>query len=249
LKVKKVRVYKEKVDMISRIIKPLKMRKKMRLAVVMGAFGAMLLWPIAASANLLVDGSFETPIASQPFQTFGTGALGTAWTVTAGSVDLIGNYWQTAQGSQSVDMSGNENGTISQTINLAPGTYKLIFDESGNPDGPPTLKQLNVSLGGGTPQEFDYTIGSNTHDNMQWVIKTAYFTVAGGPAALVFSDISSGIGVANPVGPAGTTPWGAALDNVSLVAVPEASTMIAGALLLLPFGASTLRILRRNRRM
>ena len=32
-----------------------------------------------------------------------------------------------------------------------------------------------------------------------------------------------------------------------VVAVPEPATMIAGALLLLPFGASTLRILRRNR--
>jgi hypothetical protein len=29
--------------------------------------------------------------------------------------------------------------------------------------------------------------------------------------------------------------------------VPEPTTMIAGALLLLPFGASTLRILRKNR--
>jgi hypothetical protein len=33
----------------------------------------------------------------------------------------------------------------------------------------------------------------------------------------------------------------------SLSAVPEPTTIIAGALLLLPFGASTLRILRRNR--
>ena len=37
------------------------------------------------------------------------------------------------------------------------------------------------------------------------------------------------------------------VDDISLVAVPEPTTIIAGALLLLPFGASTLRILRRNR--
>ena len=37
------------------------------------------------------------------------------------------------------------------------------------------------------------------------------------------------------------------LDDISLVAVPEPTTMIAGELLLLPFGASTLRILRKNR--
>jgi hypothetical protein len=35
--------------------------------------------------------------------------------------------------------------------------------------------------------------------------------------------------------------------SATLTPVPEVSTMIAGALLLLPFGASTLRILRRNR--
>jgi hypothetical protein len=34
--------------------------------------------------------------------------------------------------------------------------------------------------------------------------------------------------------------------TATLTAVPEASTVIAGALLLLPFGASTLRILRRK---
>ena len=40
---------------------------------------------------------------------------------------------------------------------------------------------------------------------------------------------------------------GGASANVAILAVPEPTTMIAGALLLLPFGASTLRILRRNR--
>jgi hypothetical protein len=38
-----------------------------------------------------------------------------------------------------------------------------------------------------------------------------------------------------------------AIDDISLVAVPEPATVIAGALLLLPFAASTLRILRKNR--
>jgi hypothetical protein len=38
-----------------------------------------------------------------------------------------------------------------------------------------------------------------------------------------------------------------ALDDISLTAVPEPTTMIAGALLLLPFAASTLRVVRKNR--
>ena len=36
-------------------------------------------------------------------------------------------------------------------------------------------------------------------------------------------------------------------DTIDFTAVPEPTTMIAGALLLLPFGASTLRVLRKNR--
>ena len=44
----------------------------------------------------------------------------------------------------------------------------------------------------------------------------------------------------------GTSHAQTAFDALSLTAVPEPTTMVAGALLLLPFGASTLRILRRR---
>ena len=40
---------------------------------------------------------------------------------------------------------------------------------------------------------------------------------------------------------------GAIIDRMVLTVVPEPATMIAGALLLLPFAFSTLRVLRRNR--
>ncbi len=40
---------------------------------------------------------------------------------------------------------------------------------------------------------------------------------------------------------------GAIIDRMVLTVVPEPATMIAGALLLLPFALSTLRVLRRNR--
>jgi len=43
------------------------------------------------------------------------------------------------------------------------------------------------------------------------------------------------------------TPMDSGSYSGSIAAVPEPTTVIAGALLLLPFGASTLRILRRNR--
>ena len=40
---------------------------------------------------------------------------------------------------------------------------------------------------------------------------------------------------------------GAIIDRMVLTVVPEPGTVIAGALLLLPFALSTLRVLRRNR--
>ena len=42
-------------------------------------------------------------------------------------------------------------------------------------------------------------------------------------------------------------PATANIDSITISSVPEPTTMIAGALLLLPFGASTIRILRKNR--
>jgi hypothetical protein len=47
----------------------------------------------------------------------------------------------------------------------------------------------------------------------------------------------------NKIGTGGTMY----IDDVSLTAVPEPTTMIAGALLLLPFAGSTLRFIRKNR--
>ena len=44
-----------------------------------------------------------------------------------------------------------------------------------------------------------------------------------------------------------TAPNGAIIDRMVLTVVPEPATMIAGALLLLPFALSTFRLLRRNR--
>jgi hypothetical protein len=40
--------------------------------------------------------------------------------------------------------------------------------------------------------------------------------------------------------------YGTSLDEPSFPSVPEPTTVLAGALLLLPFGASTIRILRRK---
>jgi len=86
-----------------------------------------------------------------------------------------------------------------------------------------------------------------------------YLSLAGGPTVTFYVqgyrvDVTAlGIG---PVGGSnfhGDNPWVQPNQNVlaqfdiTQVPVPEPTTMIAGALLLLPLGASVLRILRKNR--
>ena len=60
------------------------------------------------------------------------------WTVEAGSVDWVGTYWPAQDGSMSIDMSGLEPGTLSQTFATTIGSnYTVSFYLSGNPAGPP----------------------------------------------------------------------------------------------------------------
>jgi choice-of-anchor C domain-containing protein len=207
---------------------------------------ACALGPIRASASLVQDGSFEGRVAASPFETFVAGQTFGGWTVTAGSVDLINGAWLAASGNQSVDMSGGTHGTIQQTINVPAGYYRLTFDLSGNSDGPPAIKTVLVSFGSASAQ-FSFTTPDGNNGNMQWTSEAwDFYLPVGGNKVLSFADISGGVDF--------QTSFGAALDNVSLIdppppetaPVPESGTMLAGALLLVPFGASAVRILRRK---
>ncbi len=201
--------------------------------------------PLSLSANLVVDGSFEAPIASSPFQTFNASISPVGgWTVTAGSIDLINGYWHAADGNQSIDLSGNSRGTIEQSINTGPGLYHLTFALSGNSDGPPTVKTVQVTFGSATAQ-FSFTTpwpNGNNIPNIVWASESwDVYLPTGGNTTLSFQDISGGY----------EGPYGAALDNIVLTqasAVPESGTLLAGALLLLPLGLSAVRIVRWHHR-
>jgi len=224
------------------------MKTELKLLAVAGA----LAFGIQTHASLVADGNFTAAGTPSSFTTYFASQTMGGWTVVSGSVDLIGGYWQSPPGGgNSVDMAGDTSGTISQTISgLVIGQlYQLSFDLSGNPDGPPSIKQLGVGLtiGGGSPYAFSYTIGANTKASMNYLPESELFTATSASEVLQFQDQSDGNGINNPAGPYGTTPWGAVIGDVSLTPVPEPTTIISGVLMLLPFGASTLRILRRNR--
>jgi len=184
------------------------------------ALAAIAGWSIAAAAsastNLVSDGDFSNPYGGVYTTYFsngsGAGASFGPWTVTSGSVDLIGTYWQSPSGpgGGSVDLDGDAPGAISQSLSLSAGSYVLTFDLSGNPDGQPTTKTVDVTVGSAS-QSYTYTIGTNTHANMQYTVETLDFT-ATGPTTLTFASQDS------------NSPYGPAIGAVDVTAVPEAST-------------------------
>ena len=212
--------------------------------VVLSLMGVGCLMPAAsfASLNLVIDGSFEQPVVVAPFETYFAGQyVGTSpWHVTQGSIDVINGYWQPAPGSpgpQSVDAAGQVNGTIVQSISgLTIGTYyNLQFAMAGNPAGTPVIKTLLASFGSDS-KTFTFDTTGHSLTDMGWVVESVIFKATATAEDLSFQDLS---GV--------PSPFGSAIDNVSLTAVPEASTLVAGALMLLPFGVGAIRSLRKQR--
>jgi choice-of-anchor C domain-containing protein len=162
------------------------------------------------------------------FTTYGPGqAAGSTFdgfTVTNGSIDLIGSYWQASPGGAgSVDLDGNSPGAIglSANLNLAAGSYVLSFYLSGNPDGGLATRGVAVSVGNSGPKDFTYTItAANTHSNMNYILEQVSFTTTGS-TPLSFTSLDSG------------TPYGPVIGSLAISAVPEPSTwamMILGLL-------------------
>ncbi len=198
------------------------------------AVSCLVARPLIAQ-NLVSNGSFETPVlgSTTSFASYGLGSTLGAWTVSGGSVDLIRTYWQAADGSQSIDLNGGSQGTLSQTIGtILDRHYTLSFSLAGNPDNAQN-KVLRVWWGTQDLGLVTFIQGSNTRTSMGWQTITFAGLVAAGPStALRFQGVSAGA-------------WGAALDNIVLTAnvVPEPSTAM-----LLATGLAGVAIVARRRR-
>ena len=153
----------------------------------------------------------------------------TDWTVASGSIEILRHtYWQPSEGTQSVDTSGNSSGKIQQTIATSPGTtYRLSFDLAGNPDGGPTIKTLLVGFGSSS-QTFTFDTTGVSVSAMQWSTRSWDFTATSLNSILSFENV-------------GATPFGAAIDNVSVVVVPEPATILPLGLLLIRYGVNRSR--------
>jgi hypothetical protein len=119
--------------------------------------------------------------------------------------------------------------TGSQGAGLAEAMYQVLYDSTG-------YGALNTGILSFTP-EF------GTDQIAQDYYKECIDYLAANGSAVAENVHNMGILVPNPE----DSSIGAGQEFIFISAVPEPSTIIAGALMLLPFGASTLRILRRNR--
>lgn len=107
-------------------------------------------------AELLTNGNFEDGPEPDPagrgFTPYEAGSTAIpGWTITRGSVDYIGPYWQHADGRRSIDLNGNEPGAIAQTIRTRPGRkYRVTFGLAGNAfvGAEPAVKLVVVSAAG-----------------------------------------------------------------------------------------------------
>jgi hypothetical protein len=91
-----------------------------------------------------------------------------------------------------------------------------------------------------------YLLGEITSLSLNGANGTTFYNDAVSAASTYSTTVTSAANGAFGVADLTLGAPGAAQDQLVMV-VPEATTVIAGALLLLPLGASTLRILRRNR--
>ena len=166
----------------------------------------------SSEPNLLVNGSFEDgpePDAAGPgFTPYEAGSTAIpGWSITRGSVDYIGSYWQHADGRRSIDLNGNEPGTIAQTFRTRPGaTYLVTFSLAGNDCGDAGGVKTLVVRAAGHEQDFTFDATGRTYADMGWVIRSWEFTAEADETTLEFSSTTET-----------SVACGPALDRVSVV--------------------------------
>jgi hypothetical protein len=207
--------------------------KKLPCASFRGALAIAVSLIAATSANAVTvsNGGFEGSTPNAPFQTL-TGSALPGWTIN-GSIDLIGSYWKPAEGSNSIDLNGNAEGGISQSLSgLSAGTqYIVSFFISGNPDNGLDTKTATLTLGTGT-NPVSYTLSAlNSKSMMDWKPVSYSFVADSGGSAL-FSLQSTTAGA-----------YGLAVDGFSISAAPEPA---AWGMMVLGFGVAGAAMRRRR---
>lgn len=205
----------------------------MKKLLLLGIIAAILLagiGTVSAATNLVQNGGFESPGTfigiPNGWQNLNSGLP--SWNIGPGNIDLIyKNYWEPAPGNYSIDLAGSAPGTISQVLSTTPSAkYDLAFNMSGNLDGLPTIKKVEVFWGGISQGNFTFDTTGHSHAAMGWEKRVKTGLVASGSTTeLKFVDRS------------GSDFFGSALDDIvveqeTVVPTPEFPTMALPAALI-----------------
>ena len=209
---------------------------RIRFAKTAACLAVLLAASPVVQANLIVNGGFEraAPGYNGPeagyttLQSIGLTANAIeGWKVTSGSIDWIGGYWTAKEGSRSIDLNGNAQGIIvAQTVTTSPdGWYQLSFWMAGNPDNEPRIKTMDVLINDQLEAQpwFDTRRGEqdvHTHGAMGWEKHTLLFQASSVSTTISFRSTTGGE----------TNPYGPAIDDVSLVAVPAPAAALLAVL-------------------
>ena len=176
----------------------------------------------AAAQSLIVNGSFETATVS-PGSSYvrlvGGDTRVTGWTILGDTIDYIGPGWVASDGVRSFDLDGapGDSSALLQTFATVPGTtYLVTFDLAGNINGLPTIKPIRVKADAQSA-DFTFDITGRNAVNMGWSPISWTF---------VADDTSATLELLSLTTPATVQGWGAAVDNVSVVALPGAVPLL-----------------------
>jgi choice-of-anchor C domain-containing protein len=197
-----------------------------------------------ASASLVTNGSFETPVVGAAFAQRDVGFNMDGWIVYSGNVDHIATLWEGAEGTHSLDMNGSTAGGIYQDLATTAGESYLIrfalSENFGSAD-----KRLEVLWDGA--QIADITVihdPGRTGTDMRYEYYELTATATGGTSRLAFNSLTGAQNGFNGFAPF----YGPVLDDVSVNALaPTAPVPEPASIVLYGLGALGLIGYRRFR--
>lgn len=200
------------------------------VAVAVACLGLVTSTPQQARANLIVNGSFETPTNPPVVNGFAIFPSIPGWTGPGGveiqrnSVLGPGNI--ASDGVQYTELNVNFPTSISQVIATDPGqAYILSFDYAARPNT--GLNVATVSFTGNSP----VTLSATSPGTITWLPMSFLVTATGPTSTLTFTGVAPNSSLGNLI------------DNVRLEAVPEPASLVLFA----PVGLVVLLVWRRHR--
>ena len=158
--------------------------------------------------NLVLNGSFEVGPADAIRTVSAPNATAIpGWTVSAGDIDFVNGFWTAADGTRSLDLNGDQAGTIAQAVPTQIGaSYVVQFALAGNPGLGLQDFVLRASAGAMVLDFPISTTASSSFTSMGWQERSFTFTATAVSTTLAFAS----------VGTTNDPRLGPALDNVRM---------------------------------